>query len=241
VDVVGDYAFVADYDSGLLVISIADTAHPVEVGHVDTPGSAGGVDVNEGCAHVADYSGLRLISVADPTQPSEVGHLFMDPIATRATVSGGHTYVADMRGGLKVVSVADTAHPVEVGYYSSPHYVYDVAVAGDYAFAACFDGGLQIYQFYGAGIEESPKPQASNHKPAATVARGVLSITRSLLSPPSSLLSTDGRKVLALRPGANDVRGLAPGIYFILEAQAQAHAQAAGREPSAVTKVVLTE
>jgi len=40
------------------------------------------------------------------------------------------------------------------------------------------------------------------------------------------LLDVSGRKVLELHPGANDVRALAPGVYFVREAQAQAQAQA---------------
>jgi len=48
------------------------------------------------------------------------------------------------------------------------------------------------------------------------------------------LLDACGRKVMDLHPGANDVRALAPGVYFVRTAQAQAQAQA-------VRKVVLTE
>jgi len=45
--------------------------------------------------------------------------------------------------------------------------------------------------------------------------------------PRPSLLDAAGRKVLDLKPGANDVRRLAPGVYFVLT------------EASAVAKVVL--
>ena len=48
------------------------------------------------------------------------------------------------------------------------------------------------------------------------------------------LLDASGRRVLELKPGANDVSALAPGVYFIREVQAQAQAQA-------VRKVVLVE
>jgi len=37
----------------------------------------------------------------------------------------------------------------------------------------------------------------------------------------ASLLDAAGRKVVDLRAGANDVRGLAPGVYFIREVQPQ--------------------
>jgi hypothetical protein len=85
----------------------------------------------------------------------------------------------------------------------------------------------------GLGVEESLKPQASNHKPGPTIVRGVLSLPSSLLAANSSLLSIDGRKVMDLAPGANDVRALAPGVYFVRQASD------VKREASRVTKVVV--
>jgi len=84
------------------------------------------------------------------------------------------------------------------------------------------------------GIEESPNDKAAMTKSGATIARGVLLLPR-LLPPHTSLLSTDGREVLDLQPGANDVRTLAPGVYFV-----RSEPSAVSREPSAVvTKVVI--
>jgi hypothetical protein len=45
--------------------------------------------------------------------------------------------------------------------------------------------------------------------------------------PRPALLDVSGRKVKSLNPGPNDVRQLAPGIYFV-------------REASDVTKIVVT-
>ena len=75
-----------------------------------------------------------------------------------------------------------------------------------------------------AGIaEETPyRPTGAAEANAATIVRGILFLPPSRLSPPSSLLSIDGRKVMDLKPGANDVRRLSPGVYFVREAQAQA-------------------
>jgi hypothetical protein len=67
----------------------------------------------------------------------------------------------------------------------------------------------------------------------ATVVRGVLFLTARASSSASCLLDVSGRKVLDLHPGANDVRGLSPGVYFVREAQAQTQTQA-------VHKVVVT-
>jgi hypothetical protein len=49
----------------------------------------------------------------------------------------------------------------------------------------------------------------------------------------ASLLGSSGRQVLDLTSGADDVRALAPGVYFVRTAQAQAQAQA-------IRKVVVT-
>jgi len=92
------------------------------------------------------------------------------------------------------------------------------------------------------GIEEGIGLKVPSFKPVATVIRGVLSLPRDMTGlsdstgrvPRSLLLDISGRKVMDLKPGANDVRALAPGVYFVRQAQAQAQAQA-------VRKIVLTE
>jgi hypothetical protein len=77
------------------------------------------------------------------------------------------------------------------------------------------------------GVEEG-RPQAPSLKPQASVVHGVLFLAER--PSPSWLMDAAGRKVLDLKPGANDVRYLAPGIYFVREAQAR---------PQVVHKVVI--
>jgi hypothetical protein len=77
------------------------------------------------------------------------------------------------------------------------------------------------------GIEEATSPQGRTTDELPTVVRGVLFLPPSRLFPTRSLFAIDGRRVLDLSPGPNDVRSLAPGVYFVRS------------EPSAVTKVVI--
>jgi YVTN family beta-propeller protein len=86
-----------------------------------------------------------------------------------------------------------------------------------------------------SGLEEN-RLQVSSYKPRPTVVRGVLFLPKAASLKPhaTSLLDISGRKVLDLLPGPNDVRALAPGVYFVREAQAQAQAQA-------VRKVIVTK
>jgi DNA-binding beta-propeller fold protein YncE len=69
----------------------------------------------------------------------------------------------------------------------------------------------------GVGVEES-QPQASSHKLQATVVRGVLNLgvdSRQNTGYRAELLDATGRRVMKLKPGANDVRAVAPGVYFV--------------------------
>jgi hypothetical protein len=88
-----------------------------------------------------------------------------------------------------------------------------------------------------SGVEDSPKPQAASCKPEATIVRGALNLQPAIHNPQSeiALLDISGRKVLDLRPGANDVSHLAPGVFFVRERSA------AGGARLAVRRVVLAK
>jgi len=137
------------------------------------------------------------------------------------------------------MDVSNPQAPREVGFYDTPAGAYCVEEAGGYAYVADSDSGLQIIEFYGAGMEESHKPQATSFKPGSSIVRGVLLLFEAVgggrLAEGAHLLDIGGRKVLDLKPGANDVRAVAPGVYFVRE-----EPQAASLMPQAVRKVVVT-
>jgi hypothetical protein len=78
-----------------------------------------------------------------------------------------------------------------------------------------------------SAIAEEPTQPAITARPSATVVRGVLVLDglgtqselpeRNSVMSRAALLDISGRKVLDLHSGANDVRALAPGVYFIRE------------------------
>ncbi len=94
-----------------------------------------------------------------------------------------------------------------------------------------------------AGVDEEALSAEAQTPNAATIVHGVLLITPigaqsgfpgNPITSSAALLDISGRKVMGLRPGANDVRALAPGVYFVRTAQAQAQARA-------VRKVIITK
>jgi hypothetical protein len=90
----------------------------------------------------------------------------------------------------------------------------------------------QLYSVYRTsrpGVQESgPGCDARFRLP--TMVRFVLSLQERPNSGSSALLDAAGRRVMDLQDGTNDVSRLAPGVYFVREAQAQA-----------VRKVVITK
>jgi hypothetical protein len=70
VTVVGSYAYVADYHSGLQVVDVSNPANPHRVGGWDTPGTAYDVAVAGEYAYVADAEGgLQIFSISTPSSP----------------------------------------------------------------------------------------------------------------------------------------------------------------------------
>jgi hypothetical protein len=90
----------------------------------------------------------------------------------------------------------------------------------------------------GAGVEETPNAEVQAANDGPSVVRGVLFLPGDRgprTGDRAALHDVVGREVLDLKPGANDVRALAPGVYFV-----RSEPSAVGCQPSAVTKVVVT-
>jgi hypothetical protein len=78
----------------------------------------------------------------------------------------------------------------------------------------------------GVGIEDHHKQRLAAEIPKPTVVRGMLELPRDMTGQngdcpsgggpvPALLLDVAGRKVMDLKPGLNDIRHLAPGIYYL--------------------------
>jgi YVTN family beta-propeller protein len=105
-------------------------------------------------------------------------------------------------------------------------------------YVACLDGScISVLRDSGGvvGMEESFRPQTASPKPLLTIVRGVMMMEDRgrKTEDRSTLIDVSGRKVMDLHAGANDVRALAPGVYFVRQASSVM------RDASSVTKVVI--
>ncbi|MBM3332146.1 hypothetical protein FJY68_09930 [candidate division WOR-3 bacterium] len=149
----------------------------------------------------------------------------------RVDSSGNVSHVSDWFG----VPGNDPGNGYDAVYGGGPDLLLLYSCWTDSALGRYY-GANRLWGKLGAvpGIEETPNAKLRTTN-AATLVRGVLNLPSSLLSPPSSLFSLDGRRVLGLKPGANDVSALSPGVYFVRSASSMV------RDASSVaTKIVIT-
>ena len=89
-------------------------------------------------------------------------------------------------------------------------------------------GNQDVYYLHGvapgSGVSESrPSPFAPRPSPGATIVRNRLDILQSTFCNLKSaivLRDASGRRIMALHPGRNDIRGLPAGLYFIIRESA---------------------
>ena len=99
VQVVGDYAYVADGSSGLQIINISNPDNPTLTANYNTPGNAKAVAVVGNYAYVADgYSGLQIINISTPNTPTLTANYNTPGYADAVNVVGHYAFVANSQG-----------------------------------------------------------------------------------------------------------------------------------------------
>ncbi|MFQ5455595.1 MAG: choice-of-anchor D domain-containing protein [Nitrospirota bacterium] len=141
----GNYAYIADGDSGLQVIDISSPSSPVLAGSYDTSGESIGVYVSGNYAYIADGdSGLQVIDISSPSSPVLTGSYDTSGESIGVYVSGRYAYIADGDSGLQVIDISSPNSPIFTGSYNTSGYAIGVYVSGRYAYIADGFSGLQI-------------------------------------------------------------------------------------------------
>ncbi len=111
----GDFAYVAEHDSGMGVVDVSDPTHPVLTGRYRCPGALQ-IDLKGSTAYIADESlySLEIVSISNPSNPSLVGRLdTMEVLGVR--VFGNYAVMGCGHDGLQVVDIRDPANPTLTG------------------------------------------------------------------------------------------------------------------------------
>lgn len=174
VDVVGNTAYVADYNSGLHILDVANLAQPVDLGYVYSPGAIN-LAVSGTHAFVAEgTSGLDIFDVSKPSSPAEVGSI--NPAGGNVydvAASGNYAYLADGSAGLVVVDASDPAAPRVIGKLALPASAQAVAVSGSLVYVGTATTGTGASPFLIVDVSNPASPtvlgQASTYLYATDV------------------------------------------------------------------------
>jgi hypothetical protein len=150
------FAYIADGDSGLRILNVANPAAPYEVGYSLTSDAVYGLYVTDSLAYLAALgAGLRIVNIGNPAAPQEISYYIAPGWTRDVWIVDTIAYVA-ASGCIEVLNIVNPAAPFQVGYYNgltqSPRRIF---YRDPYLFYAAFETGMGILEWYGTGIEES--------------------------------------------------------------------------------------
>jgi hypothetical protein len=168
VAVAGNYAFVADWASGLTVIGISDPEN-LSLTECSVPGQAFGVTVVGNYAYVAaDNAGLQIVDISEPESATHIGGYNTAAFSYDVAIVGNIAYVADAASGLQVIDVSDPEIPTWVSSCDTPHFARGIVVRDNYAYIADGDSGLAVIN-----VSNPADPQLVGGCPTPNFARRI--------------------------------------------------------------------
>jgi hypothetical protein len=154
----GDYAYVADSNSGMVILNVSDLSNPQLLGTCGgffpspDPSLPEDIVVSGDYAFVADrsfYNGSEWIpafwiaNISDPKNPSIVAFQETADEADSIYISGDYAFVTIRSAGLEVYNISDPTNPIYVASSNFPGQAMGIDVSGDFLFVAA-SAGLQI-------------------------------------------------------------------------------------------------
>ena len=171
VKIVGNYAYIADGNSGLAIIDITDPTNLVGPGGGGTPvyeptnGTAYGIDVVGSYAYVADGpAGLAIINISDPTDPGTPVYRDTNGNAREVKINGSHAYIADGNvTGLAIIDISDPANPGAPSYTATGGWANEIDINGSHAYVGNgTPDGLAIIDISNPASPGTPVKQNTN-------------------------------------------------------------------------------
>ena len=128
-------AYIATYQSRVLVLDLADPGVPAPVAVLSAATSSSGVAFMAGLLYVTDWhSGLHVVL---PELPPTIGSIDTWGSAIDVAVANSHIFIADVSGGMKVFDISDPTSPVLADSLAWDYPAVGIGVAGSHAYVGC--------------------------------------------------------------------------------------------------------
>jgi hypothetical protein len=232
--IVRDTFLYANGGAGMQVFSVADPRNLALVAETTLDVQELAVQDTWLYAYCTNWPWFAVISLGNPAVFRVVRAGFANTGQIEAMSIGDTLLVCAATFGdyLLALSVAAPDSPVVLGRLLLAGRAQDVDVVGDTVYTSLVTRYRLVRMPSGIELE-----------PIGGVRTGRLRVWPSVVNrelnlagcSQAVLLDASGRRVVDLKAGANDVRLLAPGVYFVREEQ-----QASGSKPQACSRVVVT-
>ena len=147
---VGDYVYLALYDTGLVIVDVSVPSSPNITGIYTAGYGASSVYVQDGIAYCGMVlNGFHIINVGNPYIPTQIGHHDGITDVKATAVEGDLAYCACGPYGIYVLDISHPFNPVTVGYYGTQS-AEEIAVADGIVYAAT-DAGLEVLNMRNPG------------------------------------------------------------------------------------------
>jgi hypothetical protein len=145
--IIGNYAYIADYDGGLRIINISNPSSPSEVGYFYDNRTMVDVCIQGNYAYVASssYQGLKIIDISNPSSPYQVGYLESPwDDSYGIAISDTLVYQNFRDRGFCVINVSTPSNPVEIGRLSISGDQGRLIKEGNFVYTVCEVGNKII-------------------------------------------------------------------------------------------------
>lgn len=145
IDVIDNYAFLAESNAGLTIYNISIPANPTLIGQKMLPSSAKDVKVIGNLAYVADeYAGMRIIDISNPSNPVEIGFFDSPGRSFDVEVRDTIAYLADTNGGFLCIDISNPSNPILISEYPAEDVVVDIELKDNLAYYTDGYSGIKV-------------------------------------------------------------------------------------------------
>lgn len=128
------------------IVDISNSAAPIELSSLDTPGDGNAITVSNGYAYVADgLQGVRVIDIANFSAPIETNYIPTNRWALDVLIFGNYLYIAEETDGLLIYDISNPLEPLPAGSLTMPGAARNMALVDNYLLLADDYKGLRIF------------------------------------------------------------------------------------------------
>jgi len=160
VEVVGNYAYLANGRSLLSIVDMTDINSPVRLSFADS-GTVGYSLAYSGIyAYVQGYSSLQVVDISDPTFPNVVGGL-LPPDWHSGDLTAANSFLYSAGNQFSIYDISDPITPVLVGAVAGVAGAYrESVIRGDYVYTVTdwWDRGMSFGNFCMVDVSHPSEP-----------------------------------------------------------------------------------